>query len=579
MSLTPEFDWRLPDPLPEQASSLAAEAGIPLVGAALMLQRGCRTAGDVSEFLEPSPARLNKPDTLPDIGPATDRILAALNKGQRICVYGDYDVDGVCGTALLTTVLRGLGADVIYYLPHRQSEGYGLSMDGIEHCRQQKVSLLVTNDCGSTDHAEVDAARQAGVDVVITDHHEPPSELPSALAVVNPKRPDSGYPFSELAGVGVAFKLAWSLLSRLGRPRQELTGLLDLVGLGTIADVVPLVDENRVLARFGLEAIRTSSRPGLRALLDKCGIAGRPLRSYDVGFILGPRLNAAGRISHALDAARLLLSGDEAESARLAAELDRLNRERQVLEEKTMVQAVRLIEPAGLHKKRVVVVARPGWNEGVIGIVAARLVERYHRPCFVIAVSKDKGKGSGRSISGFDLYASLEACSDHLLGFGGHKYAAGLTIGKDEVDAFRSAVNSAAAEVPEDVFQRTLDIDVVADLDDVDPDLVGLLNSLEPFGPGNSRPVFASLGVEIVGYPRRFGKGHLKFNVRAGTEILEAVAWRRSHDLPDMQPDCPEALDICYTVERNTFRGRTATRLNVRDMRTHQEASTGEPAD
>jgi single-stranded-DNA-specific exonuclease len=568
-----------PDPPAEQASSLAEQAGIPQVAAALMLQRGYRTADEVREFLEPSPARLNKPDTLPDIGPATDRILAAIDQGERVCVYGDYDVDGVCGTALLTIVLRGLGADVIYYLPHRQSEGYGLSMHGIEHCRQQKVSLLVTNDCGSTDHAEVDAARLAGIDVVITDHHEPPAELPSALAVVNPKRPDSEYPFTELAGVGVAFKLAWSLLSRRGRPRQELTDLLDLVGLGTIADVVPLVEENRILARFGLEAIRTSSRPGLRALLDRCGIAGRPLRSYDVGYILGPRLNAAGRVSHALDAAHLLLSDDEAESVRLATELDRLNRERQVLEEKTMAQAVQLIEPAGLHKQRVVVVARPGWNEGVVGIVAARLVERYHRPCFVIAMGRDKGKGSGRSISGFDLYAGLEKCAGHLLGFGGHKYAAGLTVSRDEVDFFRSAINSAAADVPEDIFQRTLDIDIVTDLDAVDPDLVDLLNSLEPFGQGNSRPVFASLGVEVVGYPRRFGKDHLKFNVRAGVETLEAVAWRRSHDLPDMQPDCPAALDICYTVERNSFRGRTGTRLNIRDMRTHQAASAGEPAD
>lgn len=544
-----------------------------------MLQRGCRTADEVREFLEPSPARLNKPDSLPDIGPATDRILAAIEKGQRICVYGDYDVDGVCGTALLTVALRGLGADVIHYLPHRRSEGYGLSLDGVEHCRQHKVCLLVTNDCGSTDHAEVDAAREAGIDVVITDHHQPPAELPPALAVVNPKRPDSEYPFPELAGVGVAFKLVWSLLSRLGRPRQELTDLLDLVGLGTIADVVPLIDENRILARFGLEAIRSSRRPGLRALCDKCGISDRPLRSYDVGYVLGPRLNAAGRVSHAHDAARLLLSEDQEESARLATRLDRLNRERQVLEEKTMAQAVQLIEPPGLHKQRVVVVARPGWNEGVIGIVAARLVERYHRPCFVIALTRDRGRGSGRSVSGFDLYASLKTCSSHLLGFGGHKYAAGLTISKDEVDTFRSAINAVAADVPEDVFRRTLDIDVVADLDAVEPGLVCLLSTLEPFGPGNSRPVFASLGVGIVGYPRRFGTNHLKFNVRAGTEILEAVAWKRSHDLPDMQPDCPEALDICYTVERSTFRSRTTTRLSIRDMRTHQGTSAGEPAD
>ncbi len=565
----PTHRWTLPEPATDDTASLARDLGIPELAARLIFRRGHRTAEAIRDFLNPSPGRLNRPDSLPDIKPATERILTALDRGERICVYGDYDVDGVTGTVLLVSALRRLGGDVVYYLPHRTVEGYGLSMAGIDFCREKRVGLLLTNDCGSTDSAEVAAAGEAHIDVIITDHHETPADLPAALAIVNPKRPDSEYPFSELAGVGVAFKLAWSVLAALDRPREELTDLLDLVGLGTIADVVPLIDENRILARIGLNAIRDTKRPGLQALLRKTGIGNRQLAGYDVGFILGPRLNAAGRVDHARSAAELLLTEEPERAAELATELNTMNRNRQALEENVLGRAVDLVESQKLQEQRVIVVAGQEWHQGVLGIVASRLVERYYRPCIVIAFEHDHGKGSGRSIAGFNLYASLQACAEHLTAFGGHKHAAGVRIEEDRIDDFRQAINRFAASLPEEIYQPSLRVEAVVDLDEIDEDLLQALQQMEPFGPGNPVPLLASFGLEIIGYPRRIGRNHLKLKVRSGTRVLEAIAWKRSHELPNLEVGTKGHIDICYTVDRHSYNGRTNTRLTLRDLRTH----------
>ena len=415
------------------------------------------------------------------------------------------------------------------------------------------------------------------------------------LALVNPKRADSKYPFRELAGVGVAFKLAWSVLSALGRPREELIALLDLVGLGTIADIVPLTDENRILARIGLGAIRRSSRPGLQALLKVAGIADKPLSGYSIGFMLAPRLNAAGRVGHAELAARLLLTQDATEAATLAAELDHLNRSRQSLEERILTQATTLVETGRLADRKAIVVAAEGWHEGVIGIVAAKLVDRFSRPCIVVALKDDKGKGSGRSVSGFNLHAALAACSEHLLAFGGHKYAAGLSLTRDSVAGFSSALAEYADGFPDEVFEPTLHIDAVAPIEQIDDAFVTALEKFEPFGPDNAAPLFASLGLEVVGYPRKVGKNHLKLAVRAGDRTLEAIAWGRSAEIVNLGAQAgaearsatststssssssstltsaSATLDICYTVGRNTYGGRTSTQLTLRDFRTADE--------
>jgi single-stranded-DNA-specific exonuclease len=592
-TVKPTHRWRLPSPPDGNVSALSRELEIPQLVIDLLHRRGYSTADDIRAFLDPSPARLRKPDLLPDIVPATERIIAAIKRRERILIYGDYDVDGVTGTVLLVSVLSRLGADVIYYLPHREAEGYGFSAQGLRFAAEQGAKLIITNDCGSNDHDTLAAAKDAGIDVIVTDHHEIASRriqnsetrnqnaecpapesaignLQSAMpfALVNPKRADSKYPFRELAGVGVAFKLAWSVLSALGRPREELIALLDLVGLGTIADIVPLVDENRVLARIGLNAIRRSPRPGIQALLKVAGIADKPLTGYSIGFMLAPRLNAAGRVGHAELAARLLLTRDETEAATLAAELDRLNRSRQSLEEKILTQATALVETGRLADRKAIVVAAEGWHEGVIGIVAAKLVDRFSRPCVVVALKDDKGKGSGRSVSGFDLHTALTACSGHLLAFGGHKYAAGLSLTRESLAGFSSALTEYADGFPDEVFEPTLHIDAIAPIEQIDDAFVAALEKFEPFGPDNAAPLFASLGLEVVGYPRKVGKNHLKLAVRAGDRTLEAIAWGRSAEIVNLEVGTGNQLDACYTVGRNTYAGRTSTQLTLRDFRT-----------
>ena len=604
-AVKPTHRWRLPAPPDEDVSSLSRSLELPELAVSLLVRRGYSTADDIQAFLDPSPARLRKPDLLPDIARATERITAAISGHERILIYGDYDVDGVTGTVLLVSTLTRLGADVIYYLPHREAEGYGFSAQGLQFAVAQGAKLIVTNDCGSSDYVTLAAAASAGIDVIITDHHEfsgagrsqksearmqnaelagPGAELPQAYAVVNPKRADSAYPFRELAGVGVAFKLAWSVLSALNRPREELIALLDLVGLGTIADIVPLVDENRVLARIGLNAIRRSPRPGLQALLKVAGIADRPLTGYDIGFMLGPRINAAGRVGHAELAARLLLTQDPAEAATLATQLDSLNRSRQALEVRILAQATEMVEAGRLAERRAIVVAAEGWHEGVIGIVAAKLVDRFSRPCIVVALKEERGKGSGRSVTGFDLHTALAACSGHLLAFGGHRYAVGLSLARDRLPGFSSALAEYADGFPEEVFEPTLHINAVAPIEQIDDAFVTALEKFEPFGPDNAAPLFASLGIEVVGYPRRVGKNHLKLEVRAGERTLEAIAWGRSADIVNLgglspHGDCPQnetvaiaspqgLIDICYTVGRRTYAGRTFTQLTLRDFRT-----------
>jgi single-stranded-DNA-specific exonuclease len=566
--IEPTHRWDLPEPGPDVTPDLAHSLDVPELGMRLLERRGLVTADAIRDYLDPSPARLHKPDTLPDIKPATDRIAAAVAGNERICIHGDYDVDGITGTVLLVTVLRRRGADVVYYLPHRENEGYGLSVTGVEFCREQGVNLLITTDCGSTDHDAVNAANAAGIDVIITDHHETPAELPAAIALVNPKRPDSQYPFADLAGVGVAFKLAWSVLNRLGRPREELTGLLDLVGLGTIADVVPMLGENRILARLGLSAIRDTSRPGLRALLTRNRITDRPVSGYDVGFVIGPRLNAAGRVGHANSAAELLLSDDPATTERLVGELETFNRDRRTIERRVVEEAAALVERHGYHQQRVIVVAHDNWPAGVLGLAASRLADRYWRPSLVIGLTSDIAKGSGRSITGFNLYESLAAGAQHLAGFGGHRQACGLTVEPDRIDDFRAAVNRYADELPAELFERTLNVDAVVSLAELDPDFLRFLARMEPFGPGNRRPVFAALGLEVVGYPRRVGRNHLKLRVRGDDATFDAIAWERSVDLPLVEPGRPGALDICFTIDRRVWQGRTQTSLTLRDLRT-----------
>lgn len=567
--IEPDHHWHLPPPPASEIQLLARTAQIPPLIATLLYQRGCQTKEQIEEFLNPSAARLHRPQTLPDIKLATERIITALKKKERILIYGDYDVDGICGTAILVSVLKKLGGDVLYYLPHRQTEGYGVSPAGIEFAVKSGVKLIVTNDCGSADIDAITRASDAGMDIIVTDHHEPGALHPPALAFVNPKRGDSSYPFRELAGAGVAFKLAWSILAELNRTKEELTELFDLVGLGTIADVVPLVGENRIIARLGLAALGCSSRVGIKALFATSRLNPKTISGRELTFGLAPRINAAGRIGHAEIALKLMLTEDEDEAVQLAGELEQMNRARQEIEETISADALRMIEAEGKEQRRVLVLARSGWNEGVIGIVAAKLVERFWRPSIIISLRGETGKGSGRSVSGFNLYQALKETKKYLCAFGGHRYAAGLVLRAEQVAPFEEAINEIAANMPAEIFEPALHIEARADLSELNLQLLHHLAKLQPFGPDNPEPIFATTGLEVVGYPRRIGKGkeHLKFKVRSKQTVLPAIAWDRSDEILNLETGKPGHLDICYTITVDNYNGSNQPQLNILDMK------------
>lgn len=567
-----EYRWVLPEPIRPQL--LPVLPGLPPLAAELLYRRGYRTAEAISAFLEPSAAQLSRPDDLPDIAPATERLCRAVQAAEAVLVAGDYDADGLTATALLVTALRRLGLPVYWHIPDRAEEGYGFSQQAVATARAHGVRLIVTVDCGTSDHAAVTAARAAGIDIIVTDHHEPRSPeapLPPALAVVNPRRPDANAAFADLAGVGVAFKLAWSILARLGRPREELTDLFDLLTIGTIADVVPLTGENRIIARLGLPAVQRSRRPGIQALLAAARVPDRPLRSRDVSFMLAPRLNAAGRIGHARDALQLLLSEDPTEASALAQELDRRNRRRQSIEEKLIAESLQQAGHQIAAGRRTLVVAGDNWPDGIVGILASRLVDRFHRPTIVIALHGQHGRGSGRSIPGFDLHAAVASCAATLERFGGHRAAVGITIAADRIPEFSDGLEAAAALVPSAVFAPALTVDATARLSALDDPLLTALDRFEPFGTGNEPPVLATPAVEIVTAPVALGRNGLRFVVRDGDNLGEAVCWNADRLHSRFLAVPASRCDICYTPARHQWNGCSRIRLEVLDLRPAQE--------
>jgi single-stranded-DNA-specific exonuclease len=567
--------WLLPEPESTDWSALAKELALPVLAVKLLAQRGFLTADAMRNFLEPRLEDLHDPMLLPDIEPAADRIVRALNNQERILIFGDYDVDGTTGTALLVRTLGALGAQVGSYTPHRAREGYGLSETGVRQAKEEGYSLIVTTDCGTTDFPEIELAKQLGIDVVVTDHHETREKLPAALAVVNPKRPDATYPFRELCGCGVAFKLAQVLCRRLSRPPELVFEHLDLVALAMIADIVPLSGENRILARHGLSALARTRKPGLQALLQVTNLVGKDLDSYDVGFVLGPRINASGRMAEGASSVRLLLTEDRAEAQQLARELNNANNQRRQVEDSTVESALDQIRARKLEQRNVLVLADENWHEGVIGIVAARIADRFYRPAILIALDENRGKGSGRSIPGFHLHDALKACEAELLGFGGHKYAAGLTIDRSRIEAFDRRINDYAATcLTPELLTRKLTASAQASLQEIDQELLAALRRFEPFGPDNPRPLFAALGLEVVGFPRKVGSDHLRLTVRQDkTHFLPAIAFGRSEEILKLEVGKEDHLDILFQFDEHTYAGKTKLQLVIKDMRVRSDAA------
>ena len=552
-------------------SALVSALGIDPVIAHLLVLRGIAAPDKAERFLHPSIDHLHDPFQLADLPLAVDRLLRAIDRKERVAVHGDYDVDGVTSTVILRRLLELLGADVVHFIPDRIKDGYGLQPAGIERLAAQQVSVVVSVDCGIRSGAAATRARELGLDLVITDHHEPDATLPPALAVINPKRPDCPYPDKDLAGVGVALKLVQALCQRTDHTRW-LPGFIKMAALGTVADVVPLRGENRVIAKLGLDQLsRGPHTTGLRALLDSTGLLGQTLNSFHIAFRLAPRINAAGRMSTPDLAARLLLLADEgraAEAKDLAEQLDTENLRRQQEEADILTAARRRVDTdpdVGAHA--MLVVWGEGWHRGVIGIVAAKLVDAFHRPAIVLAIDGDLAYGSGRSIPGFDLLDALEHCGDLFTRFGGHRHAAGLTIETGRLKALRTRLTAFADDRlgPDDLTPR-LRVDRRLPLAAITPAVVEGLRAMEPFGAGNPRPVFHTGPVELARGPRVMKSRHLSMAVRQDTRVFRAVAWRMA-ERAEFVTRHGDALDVAFNLTENHYRGEHTVELSVADIR------------
>jgi len=562
------------DPTPcddTAAQQLAQALNVPDIVARLLCQRGLSDPDLASRFLNPQLAQLHDPFALADMRVAVERILAAIERKERIAVHGDYDVDGITSTVILRRSLELLGADVIHFIPERLKDGYGLQPAAIERLHAAGVALIVSVDCGIRGAEAALRARELGVDLIITDHHEPDEALPPALAVINPKRHDCSYPDKYLAGVGVALKLVQALCARAGRDNL-LPGFVKVAAIGTLADVVPLVGENRIIAKVGLALLsKGPHKIGLRSLLDVCGLTGKTIDSYHIGFMLAPRVNAAGRMSTPDIATRLLLASDEAladEVRALAMQLDAENVKRQEEEAEILAAAKKIVQnDPEVGAKSVLVVAGEGWHRGVIGIVASKLVDAFHRPAIVLSIEGGVAHGSCRSISRFNILEALERSSNLMIRFGGHKQAAGLTVEAARIRDLRLAVNAYADEIlgPEDLMPR-LRIDADLSFRTITGAVAAGVTSLAPFGAGNPRPVFAARGVEIIDGPRKLKERHLKMALKQDGRIFRAIAWRAA-ERHDYLTEHRAAIDVAFSLEQNEFNGETFVELTLSDAR------------
>jgi single-stranded-DNA-specific exonuclease len=550
----------------ERAAALARELGVPRAFAQILVGHGVSSADEARAFLEPDRETLHDPLLLPDIEPALERIRAAVSAGEKIFVCGDYDVDGITSIVLVKRCLEAVGLDVGFYIPNRLLEGYGLSETGILEAQEFGAGLIVTVDSGVTGHEQIEVARKLGIDVIITDHHEPQNTLPDAVAVVDPKRADSRYPFKDLAGVGVAYKVMQALAREYRDVAYSVEENLDMVAVGTVADIVPLVSENRVLTSHGLERLRTTTNPGLRALMEVAGVEPASARATHIGFALGPRLNAAGRLGDARIGVELLTTSDERKAAEIAKKLDQENRKRRELEAAVLDDATKQLETAPDTASRMsLVLWSDSWHPGVIGIVASRIAKQYNRPTVLLSVVDGMSKGSGRSIHGFDLHAALAECRDCLTSFGGHRHAAGVSLPEGRLEEFRDCVETAVSKglTPEELVP-VVEIDAEVALEECSFDLVNLMKQMRPFGAGNPEPVFGTRGLKLMS-AKVVGNGHLKMTVSQGGTELDAIGFGMAGSLDELRAS-GGMIAAAYVLEENTWHGRTELQLRLKDV-------------
>ncbi|MEO1487317.1 MAG: single-stranded-DNA-specific exonuclease RecJ [Bacteroidota bacterium] len=559
--------WTLkPKPLPEDVQHLSRALKVDPLIAQLLLQRDVTNYDQAKGFFRPKWEDLHNPFLMKDMDKAVSRIQKALNAKENILVYGDYDVDGTTSVALLSSYLSHSSIQVATYIPDRYKEGYGVSMQGIDFAADNDFTLIIALDCGIKAIEQVAYAKTKGIDFIICDHHRPGPVLPEAIAVLDPKREDCEYPFKELCGCGVGFKLIQALHQETNQDAEQLYPFLDLVSMAIGADIVPITGENRVLSYLGLQVINAHPRPGFQAILEN--VKKKQFTVTDLVFILAPRINAAGRMKHGQHAVELLLEDDVSKARETAAQIEQFNSDRRNLDSQITEEALQQIQTNGEEEQRTTVVYDPNWHKGVIGIVASRLTETHYRPTLVFTKSGDKLAASARSVKGFDVYQALEACAEHIEQFGGHKYAAGLTLEADKYDAFKQKFESVVSEsIDPNLLQREQQIDMEIDFSQITPKLLRILKQFAPFGPGNMTPVFMATGLQDTGYGKCVGEGdkHLKLSLTQNGKVFSAIGFGLGKILDTVKSG--RTLDAVFSLEENEWNGTTSIQLKLRDIR------------
>ncbi len=551
----------------EEIEEFSSACKIGPAMAVILLNRGIKTPKAVNSYMKKSLEDIHNPFMLDGMEEATERILSAIEKKEKIVIYGDYDVDGITATATVYKFLKSQGAEVSYYIPDRFSEGYGLNILAINKMARDGAKLMITVDCGITAVGEVEFAKTQGLDIIITDHHTCREELPKAVSVINPKRADSSYPFSGLAGVGVAFKLVLALAIKLGMNTKEVfMEYVDMVALGTIADVVPLIDENRVIADKGINSIEHTNNKGIRALMDLAGAGGKSVDANSVAFFASPRLNAAGRLENASLSVELMICDDNERAKEIAEHLDSLNTDRKEIEQKIFEEAYRQAEEMG-DDKLVYVISGENWNHGVIGIVASRIAEMFYRPCILISVEDGKGKGSGRSVPEMNLFDALSSCEDILTAFGGHSQAAGLSISADKIEEFSKKINEFAKKnVDVATLVPKLLIDCNLSGANVTMQAAKMLETLAPFGEGNELPVFSMRDLRVMASQSMgVDKKHLRVRLSDGSNLFNAIGFGMGELSEKLNPG--DIVSIAFTMNINTYQGSENLQLILKDIK------------
>ena len=561
-----KYNWKIKEVDIQKVQQLNIEQNIPSIIAAVLINRGLDNPVVINKFFNPSIDNLYNPFLMSDMDKAVNRLKKAISNKEKIVILGDYDVDGTTATAFLYLFLQEIGLEVIYYIPDREKEGYGVSNRGIDFAIKSSANLIITCDCGINSINEIEYANKNNIDIIVTDHHEPAEVLPDALAILDPKRKDDIYPFKELCGIGVAFKMLYGLSIANKIPLEKIFHYLDLVAIGTAADIVPILNENRIIVSKGLKVLNKSKNIGLQSLLKVSGFENKTINVVNIVFGLAPRINAAGRLGEATRAVRLLTSFNHKESIDLSNLLERENRNRQIIEKATIDNAIlQLNATHDLDVDKILILDAPDWHQGVIGIVASKLKEIYNRPVVMLTFQNGIGKGSARSIPSFNIFSAFSECSNFLLNFGGHKMAAGLTIKKESLPHFKERLKKIASDqISDEMLNRVLSIEGEISFSDINQKTIDYLQKMAPFGPGNMRPIFVARHLKISGIPRIVGENHLKFKACQDRIVISAIGWKLSELYEMLISNRP--LDMAFVIEENEWNGLKEIQLNIKDI-------------